>query len=265
MKRLLFVVALAFAAMSFAGEGVSVGARAAVSYNDYWGYEDQLDPVLEDSWGVGFAASLDFLIKINSTIAFHPALGFSYRNPSSDVTEGEFMSMFTGASADDYDDYYDDDYYDDDDEYVEKITMTFEQWNLDIPLLLRINMGSTFAELGPMLSFNMSSCLLMEAGAGLRSAELEIDLDFNTLEFDLAFGLGHTFVVGGHNLDLDLRFVLGLTQLFEMKEIVRTMLTMADLEVGEEELDYAMKELGLDKFDMPKTWQFQLGLTFWFM
>lgn len=238
MKRLIIIAVLALAAISFAAEGFSVGARVGLSYDDWWGYDNDYFSLPSDFWGLGFNGSVGVLYSFTPLVALHSELGVSFRSSSAEMEP------------------------EDEEEALEEAPeMSFNQWNLDIPVLLRVTPGNFFLEAGPMISFNLDSYIKFEQ----YGMSADLDMDYNTFEFSLAFGAGVSIPVAGHKLDVDFRYVLGMTNLFEMKGFVKSFASLDGGEISDGALEQFLEFYGLDKLDMPKTWQFQLALTYWFM
>ena len=110
--------------------------------------------------------------------------------------------------------------------------LTWTEWALDIPVLVRFSLLPVlYLEAGPELALNLSVSVEDDDGN-----EKEYDDDaFNTMEFDVVFGVGTGIVPF---VDIDFRVILGMTNFF------------ADPELGDP----------LDVSNM----QFALGATYWF-
>ena len=116
-----------------------------------------------------------------------------------------------------------------------KIEYSVTQLNIDLPLLARVSPTNTlYFEAGPMFSFNVYSKSKAKITDIFGTETYEDKGGLNVLEFDFVTGVGVTRNIGKSILDFDLRFVLGLTRL-------------SDSDVS------------------PKTWQWQLNVTYWFL
>jgi len=179
------------------------------------------DELLGNYWGIGFNAGVSGLFLFNDYLALRGDVSFAYRNGSgkSDVT----VKL----------------YWVDESKQQEKadleIEYTVSQKNIDIPLAFRVMVpGLAYAELGPMMSFNLYSKTESAISGNGGSGEKEIHDDFNLLEFDALVGVGVMRYIGKSILDLNLRLVIGVTPL-------------------------------TDASDAPKTWQGQFNVSYWFI
>ena len=213
------------------------GAFVGATYNDLYGTKFGLDnlssrgnytvkvsgadDLLGNYWGIGMNAGFGGLFLFNPFVGVRADVGIAFRRGKgkSDVT----VKLF----------------WDDGSQQPEKADLSIEysekQVNIDVPVLLRgIVPGTLYVEAGPMLSFNLYSKnkSIVEDEDG---SETYRDSDgMNLFEFDLAFGIGTMRPMPRGNLDLNLRFVLGITPLS-------------------------------DADDSPKTWQGQFNVTYWFL
>ena len=114
--------------------------------------------------------------------------------------------------------------------------LTWTEWALDIPVLVRFSLlPILYVEAGPQLAMNLSVSVEDDDGN-----EKEYDDDaFNTMEFDVVFGVGTGIVPF---VDIDFRVILGLTKIY------------SDYEVGN------LTVKAKDASNM----QFALGATYWF-
>ena len=110
--------------------------------------------------------------------------------------------------------------------------VTWTEWALDIPVLVRFSLlPILYLEAGPELAINLSVSAEDDDGN-----ERKFDDDaFNTMEFDVVFGVGTGIVP---LVDIDFRVILGMTNFFE------------DPDLG-------------DPWDFANM-QFALGATYWF-
>lgn len=112
--------------------------------------------------------------------------------------------------------------------------VTTTEWALDIPVLVRFSLlPILYLEAGPELAFNLST----STDYGSKVTVKADDDNFNTVEFDLVFGVGTGILP---LVDIDFRVILGLTNIYDDESIA-----------GTSELDI-------------KNMQFALGATYWF-
>ena len=112
--------------------------------------------------------------------------------------------------------------------------VTTTEWALDIPVLVRFSLlPILYLEAGPELAFNLST----STDYGSKVTVKADDDAFNTVEFDLVFGVGTGILP---LVDIDFRVILGLTNIYDDESIA-----------GTSELDI-------------KNMQFALGATYWF-
>ena len=114
--------------------------------------------------------------------------------------------------------------------------LTWTEWALDIPVLVRFSLlPILYVEAGPQLAMNLSVSVEDDDG---NEKEYPDDA-FNTMEFDVVFGVGTGIVPF---VDIDFRVILGLTKIY------------SDYEVGN------LTVKAKDASNM----QFALGATYWF-
>jgi len=114
--------------------------------------------------------------------------------------------------------------------------LTWTEWALDIPVLVRFSLlPILYVEAGPQLAMNLSVSVEDDDG---NEKEYPDDA-FNTMEFDVVFGVGTGIVPF---VDIDFRVILGLTKIY------------SDYEVG------GLTVKAKDASNM----QFALGATYWF-
>ena len=211
MKKLFLSLALVFGMVATAAAQVNVGGRLAGTMSTFKG--DDTEEI--DFWGVGFNAGVAAKYNINEMIAIVPELGVDFRRVAGDE-------------------------------------VTFSFWVLEIPVLARISpMPNLYVELGPTIGFNLSNDTdydVPEADGLDQDAMIDIEdvtgpmfpKETNTFEFGLAFGVGYTVIP---NLDVNFRFAMGLTDIFE-------------------KIDLGM--FGDVEYDI-QNMQLSLGATYWFM
>jgi hypothetical protein len=93
---------------------------------------------------------------------------------------------------------------------------------------------STYAELGPMMSFNLYSKTKFSVTDVYGTEDFREHDCFNAFELAIVSGVGVTRPFGKTMLDVGLRFVVGVTPLS-------------------------------DGDDSPRTWQWQLNVAYWFI
>lgn len=188
MKFLSKIILFSFfmTASSFAADGISIGGRASLNYNMLWGEE-----ALKENNGFGFNAGGALLYQINPMIAINPEITFAYRTTSFDLFQNGFETSSTS-----------------------NISLTF--LNLDIPVLARIQViQPMYFEIGPQLSLNLNATYFTKLEKNGLTLESEGDLkDASLIEIGLVFGVGKKLDIGT-GLDVNFRFMLGLTEAFE--------------------------------------------------
>lgn len=204
-------VALIAAPFAMAAEAFSLGGHASVAYSSFWnGKTDYIN--MNKFWGPGFNVGLAGYIPLNSIIGINPEISLAYRYGSYEQKT---------SNKNDY---------------------SIHQENIDFPLLLRINVmqPGLFFEAGPFISLDLDADIknkytetYTEEGVSYsESGTNKLDLDQNVFEFGLIGGAGYSIT---NKIDVDLRFALGLTRLY-------------------------------DEDEMPaKSFMFHLGGTYWFI
>lgn len=154
-------------------------------------------------WGFGFNAGVDGKIGINSMISVVPEVGVALNRVSDD-------------------------------------DQTWSSWAIEVPVMARINATPQFfLEVGPTFDFVLTGEMEIEMGPTTVTIDYgDDDIDaLNVFEFGIAAGAGFSVMP---NLDVGLRFVMGITSLIDFDD-------------------------GYDKADDMKNMKFQLGATYWFM
>ena len=213
------------------------GATLGLIYNDFYnthfGFDnikhsseysvtvDGSDDLLSNFWGVGFKAGFGglfiaspyFGVRGNVELAFRQGSGES--NLSVTVSRNDFENTTKNSDL--------------------KVEYSITQLNIDIPILARVSIpNAVYLEVGPMPSFNVYSKSKAEITDIYGTQTYEKSGDLSTVEFDIVSGIGFTRNIGKSILDIDFRFVMGLTRISDAK-------------------------------DSPKTWQGQLNMTYWFL
>lgn len=213
------------------------GVFAAATYNDFYGTEfgfgklksgddytlkvEGADDVLGNYWGVGANIGFGGLYLLTSNIGFRADVGVAWRQGSgkSDVTVKVFWYE-EGRDPEKSD---------------LEIDYHINQINIDVPLALRVMLPSmVYAEVGPIMSFNLYSKCEFDIDDEFGTQEIREDNTFKAFEFDVFGGVGVMRPIGKSFLDFSLRFVLGITPLN-------------------------------DSNDAPKTWQGQFNIAYWFI
>ena len=179
------------------------------------------DKLLDNFWGIGFKVGFGSLFVQNSYFSVRNDIGIAYRQGTGNANTSFIMSWEDGNRAAEKSDL--------------QIEYTIKQLNIDIPLLARVSIPSAlYFEVGPMFSFNVYSKNKSVITDIYGSETYESDGELNVFEFDIATGIGISRNLEKSILDIDLRFVIGLTRISNSK-------------------------------DSPKTWQGQLNITYWFL
>lgn len=174
------------------------------------------DDAEDAPWSAGFKAGVAGKYSINEMIAINPELEVALRRVSDDE-------------------------------------VTFTSWNIEVPVLARINVLPTlFLNAGIYLGIHLADDFEDELAEDLDDYYDDLDDDwgleepanggagdYNTIDFGLMFGVGYTIIP---NLDAYFRVQIGLTNLFE-------------------EVDVLFYSYEFDGQHMALAW----GVTYWFM
>ena len=213
------------------------GAVIGLTYNDFYatkfglakpksaGYysirTDGTDDLLGNYWGLGFNVLVGGLYYVSPRWVVNADVGFAYRHGSGDSRITVTLDWDDESRPDEKSDL--------DIDYDER------QLNVDIPVALRYLLYDMFyAEAGPLMSFNLYSRNKSVVSDIYGRTTFRESGGMNMFEFGLIFGTGTLRRVGKGMLDLNLRFMLGLTPL-------------------------------CDADDAPRTWQWQLNVGYWFI
>ena len=213
-----------------------IGAVVGATYNDFYGTQfgfaglestDEYtlkvlgaDDLSGNYWGVGVNAGVGALFLVSPYFGINADLAVAYRRGSgkSDVSVMLYWDDSRQPEKSDL-----------------SVNYSEKQVNLDIPVALRFMLpDKAYAEVGPMMSFNLYAKNKSEIEDIYGSQTFRKTGGLKTFEFDLIFGVGTMRPVGKGMLDFNLRFVLGLTPLS-------------------------------DGDDSPKTWQGQFNIAYWFL
>jgi hypothetical protein len=164
-------------------EGVRFGIRAGFNINNFsWGYKD-LDK--DQKLGQSFGAGLQLNVPIASIVSLNAGLEFYYR---------KLFSYEESSRGEEYERYMSD-------------------YAVSIPVLFHFG-NSFYAAAGAQLDIPIWPEMVSKYtySNGRTEEEKESYLtDHRTLDYGLAFGLGYRL----ENIEIDFRFVYGLSGLFE--------------------------------------------------
>ena len=205
MLKKILLVAFVAATASFAQ--INFGARVGADLNTLWG-----DDAEDVGTSVGFNAGLGVKISLPLLpITLAPELLVDMRNFNNE------LSLFK-----------------------EKVSLT--TWAIDIPVMVRFSLlPILYIEGGPQFAFNISTTGEFENG---KDAHVDDYYEYNTFEFDLAFGVGTGIVPF---VDIDFRVVLGMSNFID---------DFSDAGVIPQLLGSEVPEAA--------NLQFMLGVTYWF-
>ena len=206
-------------------------------YNDYYDTEFGLNSIpqgkkynlsvegaenlLDNFWGVGFKAGFGLMFMPNTFFNVRGDVNVALRQGTGKANTSVILSWKDKDLGEEKSDL--------------KLEYTVTQLNIDIPLLARVSIpNSVYFEVGPMFSFNVYSQSESKITDIYGSEKFTEDGGLNAFEFDIATGIGVMRNIGSTILDIDLRFVIGMTRISSSK-------------------------------DSPKTWQGQLNITYWFL
>lgn len=213
------------------------GITAGVTYNDFLDTKFGLDNIpqgedysvtvegadklLDNYWGIGFKAGFGIMFMFNDFFNLRGDLNIALRQGTGKANSSVIVS-------------WDDEDYDDEKNDL-KLEYSATQLNIDLPLLARVTIpNAVYFEVGPMFSFNVYAKNKVTIKDYHGSKTYEEKGGLKAFEFDIATGLGVMRHIGKSILDIDLRFVIGMTRISDSK-------------------------------DSPKTWQGQLNITYWFL
>ena len=189
--------------------------------DDYSVTVEGADKLLDNFWGVGFKAGFGIMFMFNDFFNLRGDLNIALRQGTGKANSSVIVS-------------WDDEDYDDEKNDL-KLEYSATQLNIDLPLLARVTIpNAVYFEVGPMFSFNVYAKNKVTIKDYHGSKTYEEKGGLKAFEFDIATGLGVMRHIGKSILDIDLRFVIGMTRISDSK-------------------------------DSPKTWQGQLNITYWFL
>lgn len=229
-----------------------IGAHFAFSYNLLWNIDEKIitnqDSENEfaqtcsyikgadEFGGIGVSFGADILYMLNSTFSLHGEFLLSYRHREASLNSAFEESIYDAETLERVDSLSTV-------EFTNLGDMEISTWNIEFPLFIRAYLPNTFfIEAGPWFSFNVSS------EASFKNMTDDLDDIICTASFNMGFSAGKSIVIGSNLLDIDFRFILGISSL------------KAD-EVGVTALK-GMSEI-TSRTD-PKLFSFQLGATYWF-
>ena len=213
------------------------GITAGITYNDFFDTKFGLnsipqgddysvtvegaDKLLDNFWGIGFRTGFGIMFLFNDFFNLRGDLNIALRQGTGKANSSVIVS-------------WDDEDYDDEKNDL-KLEYSATQLNIDIPLLARVSIPKAlYFEAGPMFSFNIYAKNKVTIKDYHGSKTYEEKGGLKAFEFDIATGLGVMRHIGKSIIDVDLRFVFGMTRISDSK-------------------------------DSPKTWQGQLNITYWFL
>ena len=212
------------------------GITAGLLYNDFYGTKFGLDDITHDNyfdvsvkyaedllssyWGVGFKFGISGMYILSELFTLRGDLNIALRQGSG---ESNISVLLTEKETNEKN------------RADLEVEYSTTQLNIDLPLLARYSATSEFyAEMGPMFSFNVYSKSESKISDLYESETFEDKGGLSAFEFDIVMGLGVTKNISRSIIDIDLRFILGITRLSEGKH-------------------------------SPRTWQWQLNATYWFL
>ena len=199
------ILLVAFVAATASFAQINFGARVGADLNTLWG-----DDAEDVGTSVGFNAGLGVKISLPLLpITLAPEVLIDMRNFTLERA-GEDLGVTT--------------------------------WALDIPVMVRFSLlPILYIEGGPQFAFNISTTGEFENG---KDAHVDDYYEYNTFEFDLAFGVGTGIVPF---VDIDFRVVLGMSNFID---------DFSDAGVIPQLLGSEVPEAA--------NLQFMLGVTYWF-
>jgi chemotaxis protein histidine kinase CheA len=212
------------------------GFTAGITYNDFYSTKFGLDDInhgkdislsvsgaedlLNSYWGVGFKFGFGFMFMPNAYFNLRSDLTLALRQGTGKTNASVILSKKEAEQKEKSD---------------LKIEYSTSQLNIDWPILARVSIPKgIYFDAGPMFSFNVYAKNKVTIKDYYGSKTFEEKGGLNAFEFDIATGLGVMRHIGKSILDVDLRFIFGMTRIS-------------------------------DANDAPKTWQGQLNITYWFL
>ena len=212
------------------------GFTAGITYNDFYSTKFGLDDInhgkdislsvsgaddlLNSYWGVGFKFGFGFMFMPNAYFNLRSDLTLALRQGTGKANASVILSKKEAEQKEKSD---------------LKIEYSSSQLNIDWPILARVSIPKgIYFDAGPMFSFNVYAKNKVTIKDYYGSKNFEEKGGLNAFEFDIATGLGVMRHIGKSILDVDLRFIFGMTRIS-------------------------------DANDAPKTWQGQLNITYWFL
>jgi len=212
------------------------GFTAGITYNDFYSTKFGLDDInhgkdislsvsgaddlLNSYWGVGFKFGFGFMFMPNAYFNLRSDLTLALRQGTGKANASVILSKKEAEQKEKSD---------------LKIEYSTSQLNIDWPILARFSIPKgIYFDAGPMFSFNVYAKNKVTIKDYYGSKTFEEKGGLNAFEFDIATGLGVMRHIGKSILDVDLRFIFGMTRIS-------------------------------DANDAPKTWQGQLNITYWFL
>lgn len=199
----------------FAINGIRIGAKAAGSYNAFWGIHNTINVSqyaneyyvekrdysgLNKARGAGFSFGATSMMFLTNNLSLVPELLVSYRTHSAKL-ENIYQS-WEHNRREDY--WYPKDYY-----TYEMPEITIKQWFLDVPVYVRcLVFSGLFVEAGPVLSLNFKS----EGKSDIYTADIS---DYtSTVVVEFGGNVGYSIFLGnGYVIDIAAGAQLGLTSL----------------------------------------------------
>ncbi|MBC5772923.1 PorT family protein [Pontibacter sp. KCTC 32443] len=184
LLALLFVVGLGFTSMA---QSISVGPRVGATFAKIsiaGDDSDEFNEEIKSNAGVQIGAVAN--VMINDMFSIQPELllvqkGFKVGE------DGDFMKVKTNY--------------------------------LELPVLAKVNFGTEelhgFVTAGPTAGYLMNGKMKMEFDGEEEEEDLEFEDEDNRLELGASFGVGLGYKVGAGTLNLDVRYGLGISSLYE--------------------------------------------------
>lgn len=231
------------------------GFFIGVTYNDFYGTNfglfnsspskdcsfeiENAEGLLGNYWGIGVNGGLGGLFLFSSRFGLRANAVFSYRRGSGKSVA--IVRLFWNENVPRIEKNEESIllYGDSDSRIPEKSDVEIEfnesQLNIDVPLAFRMMLiRNYYVEAGPMVSFNLFSKTESVVKDQYGSQSFKKENGLNLFEIDALFGVGMARLIRSFIVDVNLRFVLGVTPLN-------------------------------DGNDSPRTWQGQFNIAFWFI
>lgn len=188
MKKIFTIVASLLLAIgiSYAKDESKFGAgiKASISYDQIFGFEEDIDGMDGNPSGIGFDAGIMLRVLLSTNVYLAPEVNISYANTNHKVDKKE---------------------------------RTYDATDLEIPVMFRAVIANKFyVTAGPQFVLNMANdsdipSAVDNTGMGIDLSKYGESTEQTFFTMGIAAGAGYN-IIGG--LNVDFRFYMGLMELF---------------------------------------------------